>query len=153
MKKEVLIHLKGMQTTDDPHGSDEPLELITVENIITGTIPTICCMRNRWKDLTNRYVTWSRSVPVIWKCEKEEKVQTNIVLKKKNRTWPAIRNTHIVPIQMDITTTGVNLGEEEELLEIKQNIFLGMNGQKVTDCQMYIRVTPKGSKETTFFRA
>ena len=30
MTKEVLIHLKGMQTTDDPHGSDEPLELITV---------------------------------------------------------------------------------------------------------------------------
>ena len=28
MTKEVLIHLKGMQTTDDPHGSDEPLELI-----------------------------------------------------------------------------------------------------------------------------
>ena len=26
MTKEVLIHLKGMQTTDDPHGSDEPLE-------------------------------------------------------------------------------------------------------------------------------
>ena len=30
MTKEVLIHLKGMQTTDDPHGSDDPLELITV---------------------------------------------------------------------------------------------------------------------------
>ena len=30
MTKEVLIHLKGMQTTDAPHGSDEPLELITV---------------------------------------------------------------------------------------------------------------------------
>ena len=30
MTKEVLIHLKGMQTTDDPHGSDVPLELITV---------------------------------------------------------------------------------------------------------------------------
>ena len=27
MTKEVLIHLKGMQTTDDPHGSDDPLEL------------------------------------------------------------------------------------------------------------------------------
>ena len=30
MTKEVLIHLKGMQPPDDPHGSDEPLELITV---------------------------------------------------------------------------------------------------------------------------
>ena len=30
MTKEVLIHLKGMQTTDDPHGSDDPLEQITV---------------------------------------------------------------------------------------------------------------------------
>ena len=30
MTKEVLIHLKGMQTTDAPHGSDDPLELITV---------------------------------------------------------------------------------------------------------------------------
>ena len=29
MTKEVLIHLKGMQTTDETHGPDEPLELIT----------------------------------------------------------------------------------------------------------------------------
>ena len=57
------------------------------------------------------------------------------------------------PIQMDITTTGVNLGEEEELMEIKTEYVLGKNGQKVADCQMHIRVTPKGSKETTFFRA
>ena len=39
MTKEVLIHLKGMQTTDDPHGSDEPLELITVENILPEQYP------------------------------------------------------------------------------------------------------------------
>ena len=64
-----------------------------------------------------------------------------------------VQMTPYGPIQMDITTTGVNLGEEEELLEIKTEYVLGMNGQKVADCQMHIRVTPKGSKETTFFRA
>ena len=45
MTKEVLIHLKGMQTTDDPHGSDEPLELITVREYYYRRQYTICCMR------------------------------------------------------------------------------------------------------------
>lgn len=57
------------------------------------------------------------------------------------------------PIQMEITTTGVNFGEEEELLEVKTEYVLGMNGQKVADCRMHIRVTPKGSKGTTFFES
>ena len=51
---------------------------------------------------------------------------------------------------MDITTTGVNLGEEEELLEIKTEYVLGMNGQKVADCQMHIRVTPKQQRDYIF---
>ena len=57
------------------------------------------------------------------------------------------------PIQMEITTIGVNFGEEEELLEVKTEYVLGMNGQKVADCRMHIRVTPKGSKGTTFFES
>ena len=82
---------------------------------------------------------------------KKGPVQTNMVFETEKQNMTCYQ-TPYGPIQMDITTTGVNLGEEEELLEIKTEYILGMNGQKVADCQMHIRVTPKGSKETTFFR-
>ena len=131
MTKEVLIHLKGMQTTDDPHGSDEPLELITVGEYY---------YRNN-----THYLLYEE-------VRKKGPVQTNMVFETEKQNM-ACYQTPYGPIQMDITTTGVNLGEEEELLEIKTEYVLGMNGQKVADCQMHIRVTPKGSKETTFFRA
>jgi len=90
--------------------------------------------------------------PGHMEVRKKGPVQTNMVFETEKQNM-ACYQTPYGPIQMDITTTGVNLGEEEELLEIKTEYVLGMNGQKVADCQMHIRVTPKGSKETTFFRA
>ena len=133
MTKEVLIHLKGMQTTDDPHGSDEPLELITVGEYY---------YRNN-----THYLLYEEQMEGL-----DEPIH-NLVKIRPGHMEVACYQTPYGPIQMDITTTGVNLGEEEELLEIKTEYVLGMNGQKVADCQMHIRVTPKGSKETTFFRA
>ena len=121
MTKEVLIHLKGMQTTDDPHGSDEPLELITVGEY-------------------------------HMEVRKKGPVQTNMVFEEEKQNLTCYQ-TPYGPIQMEITTTGVNFGEEEELLEVKTEYVLGMNGQKVADCRMHIRVTPKGSKGTTFFES
>ncbi|RST83973.1 DUF1934 domain-containing protein [Blautia sp. SG-772] len=152
MTKEVLIHLKGMQTTDDPHGSDEPLELITVGEYYYRNNTHYLLYEEQMEGLDEPIRNLVKIRPGHMEVRKKGPVQTNMVFETEKQNM-ACYQTPYGPIQMDITTTGVNLGEEEELLEIKTEYVLGMNGQKVADCQMHIRVTPKGSKETTFFRA
>ena len=95
MTKEVLIHLKGMQTTDAPHGSDDPLELITVGEYYYRNNTHYLLYEEQMEGLDEPIHNLVRSVPVIWKCEKKDRYRPIWSLRQKNRTWPAIRH-HMV---------------------------------------------------------
>ena len=52
MDKEVLIHVRGLQTMD-ADGEQEPLEIVVPDSIISGTEVIICAMRKSWRILQN----------------------------------------------------------------------------------------------------
>lgn len=152
MTKEVLIHLKGMQTTDETHGPDEPLELITTGEYYYRNDTHYLLYDEQMEGLYEPVHNMVKIRPGHMEVRKKGPVQTNMVFEEEKQNLTCYQ-TPYGPIQMEITTTGVNFGEEEELLEVKTEYVLGMNGQKVADCRMHIRVTPKGSKGTTFFES
>ena len=114
MTKEVLIHLKGMQTTDDPHGSDEPLELITVGEYYYRNNTHYLLYEEQMEGLDEPIHNLVKIRPGHMEVRKKGPVQTNMVFETEKQNM-ACYQTPYGPIQMDITTTGVNLGEEEEL--------------------------------------
>lgn len=52
---------------------------------------------------------------------------------------------------MEIATTKMAMEETEDLMEIRAEYALGINGNPVADCVMNLRVTPKGDRKSTVF--
>ena len=52
MDKEVLIHVRGLQTMD-ADGEQEPLEIVVPGQYYFGTEVIICVMRKSWRILQN----------------------------------------------------------------------------------------------------
>lgn len=150
MTKEVLIHLKGMQTTDETHGPDEPLELITTGEYYYRNHTHYLLYDEQMEGLDEPVHNVVKIRPGYVEVRKKGPVQTNMIFEKEKKNLTCYQ-TPYGPIQMEIATTQVHLGEEEELLEILTEYALGMNGQPVADCRMQIRVTPQGSKKNTIF--
>ena len=123
MTKEVLIHLKGMQTTDDPHGSDEPLELITVGEYYYRNNTHYLLYEEQMEGLDEPIHNLVKIRPGHMEVRKKDRYRPIWSFETENRTWPAIR--HHTSDPDGYHNDRVNLGEEEELLEIKTEYVLG----------------------------
>lgn len=95
MTKEVLIHLKGMQTTDDPHSSDEPLELITVGEYYYRNNTHYLLYEEQMEGLDEPIHNLVKIRPGHMEVRKKDRYRPIWSLRQKNRTWPAIRH-HMV---------------------------------------------------------
>lgn len=104
MTKEVLIHLKGMQTTDDPHGSDEPLELITVGEYYYRNNTHYLLYEEQMEGLDEPIHNLVKIRPGHMEVRKKGPVQTNMIFETEKQNM-ACYQTPYGPIQMDITTT------------------------------------------------
>lgn len=151
MTKEVLIHVKGIQTTDESQGPDEPLEVITTGEYYYRNDTHYLLYEEQMEGFREPVHNMVKVRPGHMEVRKKGPVQVHMVF-ENDKTNVACYQTPYGPIHMEISAVRVYLGEGDELLEIGTDYALGMNGQAVADCQMKIRVTPKGTKEgTTFF--
>lgn len=151
MTKEVLIHMKNTQLM-----TDTPEQQEIVESIVPGEY----FFRNNSHFLVYDEVAEGVTEPThnmvkirdgLMEVRKRGAINTHMVFEKGKKTLTFYK-LPFGNMEMEISSSRVNVQEEEELIEIHANYLLGMQGSTVADCSMNIRVTPKGDKaHTTFF--
>ena len=130
MDKEVLIHVRGLQTMD-ADGEQEPLEIV---------VPGQYYFRNG-----------SHYIKISWKgmeVRKKGVVNVHMVFEqgKKNMTY---YTTPYGTIEMGIAATNLNLQESDGGLDMKVDYALDMNQEHVADCYLAIKAQPKDCKNFT----
>ena len=153
MTKEVLIHMKGLQSIKDmQEQGEEPLELITAGEYYFR-IKTHYLLYDEVMDgFTEPTHNMIKIRPGLMEVRKRGVVNVNMIFEKDKKNV-AFYKTPLGTLEMDITATRVMMAETEEWMEIQAEYALGMNGNAVADCVMQIRVTPKGNKEAARFFA
>ena len=85
MTKEVLIHLKGMQTTDETHGPDEPLELITTGEYYYRNDTHYLLYDEQMEGLDEPVHNMVKIRPGHMEVRKKGPVQTNMVFEEEKQ--------------------------------------------------------------------
>ena len=151
MTKEVLIHMKGLQSINDMQEQGEgPLELITAgENYYRNKTHYLLYdeVMDGFTEPTHNMI---KIRPGLMEVRKRGVVNVNMIFEKDKKNV-AFYKTPLGTLEMDITATRVMMAETEEWMEIQAEYALGMNGNAVADCVIQIRVTSKGNKEAARF--
>lgn len=150
MTKEVLIHMRGIQTLEEEQGQEEPMELITVgEYYLRNNTHYFLFdeMMEGFREPTHNMIKFR---PGKMEVRKKGSVDVQMIFERDKKNL-AFYKTPFGTMEMEIATTKVAMEETEEKMEIRAEYALGINGNPVADCVMQLRVTPKGDKRGTVF--
>ena len=147
MKKDVLIHVCGMQVMN-PDEDQEPIEIV---------VPGQYYFRNGNHYLRYEEMMDDSAVPTVnyikmstegVEVRKQGQVNVHMVFEqgKKNMTF---YSTPFGTLQMGIAATGVELKEEEDNIHLKVDYALDMNEEHVADCYLTVRAQSQGSEGFT----
>lgn len=149
MTKEVLIHMKGLQTLEGEQSQEEPLELITVgEYYFRNDTHYLLFeeMLEGFREPTHNMIKIRQGKMEV---RKKGVVDVQMIFERSKKNL-AFYKTPFGTMEMEIATK-IAVAEEEDCLQIRAEYALGMNGNPVADCLMQVRVTPKGDKKGTVF--
>lgn len=149
MTKEVLIHMKSIQTIEGQQG-EEPLELITAGEYYYRNHTHFLLYDEMMEGFTEPTHNMVKIRPGLMEVRKRGVVNVHMIFEKDKKNI-ALYQTPLGTLEMEIAATRVMMAEAEQWLEIQAEYALGMNGSAVADCVMQIRVTPKGNKEAALF--
>ena len=140
MDKEVLIHVRGLQTID-ADGDQEPVEIV---------VPGQYYFRNGeiLEDFAEPTINYIKISPKGMEVRKKGVVNVHMVFEqgKKNMTY---YTTPYGTIEMGIAATNMNLEENDGSLDMKVDYALDMNQEHVADCYLAIKAQPKDCKDFT----
>ena len=139
MDKEVLIHVRGLQTID-ADGDQEPVEIV---------VPGQYYFRNGSHYLRYEEILEDFAEPTINYIKISPKgMDVHMVFEqgKKNMTY---YTTPYGTIEMGIAATNMNLEENDGSLDMKVDYALDMNQEHVADCYLAIKAQPKDCKDFT----
>ena len=147
MKKDVLIHVRGLQMMD-PEEEQEPIEIV---------VPGQYYYRNGSHYLRYEEMLDEQGDPTInyikissrgMEVRKKGQVNTHMVFEqgKKNMTY---YSTPYGTIEMGIAATNLFLEEKDGGLNMKVDYALDMNQEHVADCYLAIKAQPKDCKNFT----
>ncbi|MDO4307685.1 MAG: DUF1934 domain-containing protein [Eubacteriales bacterium] len=143
MDKDVLIHVRGLQMMDTEEGQ-EPIEIV---------VPGQYYFRNGSHYLRYEEIIDESSVPTVnyikmspqgVEVRKKGLVNVHMVFEqgKKNMTY---YTTPFGTIQMGIATTGLELNENNDSINMTVDYALDMNEEHVADCYLTIQAQTKDS--------
>lgn len=143
MDKDVLIHVRGLQMMDMEEGQ-EPIEIV---------VPGQYYFRNGSHYLRFEEIMDESSMPTInyikmsqhgVEVRKTGLVNVHMVFEqgKKNMTY---YTTPFGTLQMGIATTGLELNENDDSIDMKVDYALDMNEEHVADCYLTIQAQTKSS--------
>ena len=137
MDKEVLIHVRGLQTID-ADGDQEPVEIVVPGQYYEEIL----------EDFAEPTINYIKISPRGMEVRKKGVVNVHMVFEqgKKNMTY---YTTPYGTIEMGIAATNMNLEENDGSLDMKVDYALDMNQEHVADCYLAIKAQPKDCKDFT----
>ena len=145
MDKEVLIHVRGLQTMD-ADGEQEPLEIVVPGQYYFRNGSHYLRYEEMLDDTAETTVNYIKMSPNGVEVRKQGQVNVHMVFEegKKNKTF---YNTPYGTLQMGISATGLELKESEDGIQMKVDYALDMNEEHVADCYLTVQAQSKDSAD------
>ena len=147
MKKDVLIHVRGLQMMD-PEEEQEPIEIVVPGQYYYRNGSHYLRYEEMMDDTAEPTVNYIKMSAQGVEVRKQGQVNVHMVFEqgKKNMTF---YSTPFGTLQMGIAATGLELQEEEDNIHLKVDYALDMNQEHVADCYLAIQAQPKNCKDFT----
>ena len=147
MDKEVLIHVRGLQTID-ADGDQEPVEIVVPGQYYFRNGSHYLRYEEILEDFAEPTINYIKISPKGMEVRKKGVVNVHMVFEqgKKNMTY---YTTPYGTIEMGIAATNMNLEENDGSLDMKVDYALDMNQEHVADCYLAIKAQPKDCKKFT----
>ena len=147
MDKEVLIHVRGLQTID-ADGDQEPVEIVVPGQYYFRNGSHYLRYEEILEDFAEPTINYIKISPKGMEVRKKGVVNVHMVFEhgKKNMTY---YTTPYGTIEMGIAATNMNLEENDGSLDMKVDYALDMNQEHVADCYLAIKAQPKDCKDFT----
>ncbi len=147
MDKEVLIHVRGLQTID-ADGDQEPIEIVVPGEYYFRNGSHYLRYEEILEDFGEPTINYIKISPKGMEVRKKGVVNVHMVFEqgKKNMTY---YTTPYGTIEMGIAATNLNLEENDSGLNMKVDYALDMNQEHVADCYLAIKAQPKNCKDFT----
>ncbi len=153
MTKEVLIHIKTQQILEDAsEQNSDVIELMVAGEYYFRNGSHFLVYDEMMEGFTEPAKNLVKIRPDFMEVRKKGILHVTMLF-EKGKTNACLYKTPFGTIQMDVTARKVSVNETSKCMEICADYELGMDGRKIADCVMEMRVTEKSAKEeTTFFR-
>lgn len=134
MKKDVLIHVRGLQMMD-PEEEQEPIEIVVPGQYYYRNGSHYLRYEEMMDDTAEPTVNYIKMSAQGVEVRKQGQVNVHMVFEqgKKNMTF---YSTPFGTLQMGIAATGLELQEEEDNIHLKVDYALDMNEEHVADCYL-----------------
>lgn len=150
MTKEVLIHMKGVQTLAEMQNEEDALEVITAGEYYFRNNTHFLLFDENMEGFTEPTHNMIKIRPGMMEVRKKGLVNVHMIFERDKKNL-ALYKTPFGTMEMEIAATKVTMAESEDWIEISAEYALGMNGSLVADCRMEIRVAAKGAKKGMAF--
>lgn len=140
MDKDVLIRICGLQTLQED-GAPEPVEVVVPGEYYVRSGKKYLRYEELMDDSTEPTINYIKICPLSIEVRKKGLVDVHMVFEpgKKNMTY---YTTPFGTLEMGIATTGIDVVEKEERLDVKIEYSLDMNSEHVADCFLTIQAGP-----------
>ena len=147
MDKEVLIHVRGLQTID-ADGDQEPVEIVVPGQYYFRNGSHYLRYEEILEDFAEPTINYIKISPKGMEVRKKGVVNVHMVFEqgKKNMTY---YTTPYGTIEMGIAATNMNLEENDGSLDMKVDYALDMNQEHLAHCYLAIKAQPKDRKDFT----
>ena len=144
MDKEVLIHVRGLQTMD-ADGEQEPLEIVVPGQYYFRNGSHYLRYEEVMEDFAEPTVNYIKISRKGMEVRKKGVVNVHMVFEqgKKNMTY---YSTPYGTLQMGIAATGLEMMEDEDCIQMKVDYALDMNEEHVADCYLTVQAQSRDSE-------
>ena len=143
MDKEVLIHVRGLQTID-ADGDQEPVEIVVPGEYYFRNGSHYLRYEEVMEDFAEPTINYIKISPKGMEVRKKGVVNVHMVFEQGKKNM-----TPYGTIEMGIAATNLDLKENDGGLNMKVDYALDMNQEHVADCYLAIKAQPKNCKDFT----
>lgn len=143
MKKDVLIHVKGLQVLDE-QSQEDPIEIVIPGQYYFRNGSHYLRYEEQMEDFQEPTVNYVKISPSAVEVRKKGLINVHMVFEqgKKSLTY---YTTPFGTMQMGVSATSVQVTDSQEHLGVKVDYALDMNEQHVADCCITIDAQDKAS--------
>ena len=143
MDKEVLIHVRGLQTID-ADGDQEPVEIVVPGQYYFRNGSHYLRYEEILEDFAEPTINYIKISPKGMEVRKKGVVNVHMVFEQGKRNM-AFYTTPFGTLEMGISATNLELEESDGQIAMKVNYSLDLNQEHVADCCLDIQAQGKNT--------